>query len=154
MSTDTPTEKTEFLSFRVHGQDYAVNVNFVREIRSWTKPTPLPHAPAFVQGVINLRGSVLSILNLGVRLGLDPVDPAQSDRSVVIFVEIGDETIGLKVDAVSDILAFTHEQLSPPPSTSAQEHRALIKSLAILDDSIIRILDLERLLEDDTLEAA
>ena len=92
----------EFVAFRVGAQDFCVDIMGVREIRGWTPATPLPHAPPFVRGVINLRGAVLPIVDLAMRFGLGLTEP--TPRSVIIVVHVHQQIVGLLVDAVSDIL--------------------------------------------------
>ena len=80
--------ETEYLSFGLGGNEYSVDIMSVREIRGWTRTTSLPHSPPYVRGVINLRGAVLPVIDLAVRLGLPAAEP--EDRNVIIVV---DETI-------------------------------------------------------------
>src|SRR5579872_4111430 len=92
----------ELISFRIGAQEFCVDIMAVREIRGWTAATALPQAPAFVRGVINLRGAVLPIVDLGARLGLGVADPTA--RHVIIVAQVQNQIVGLLVDAVSDIL--------------------------------------------------
>ena len=154
LNDSAPPQQVELLSFQVADHDYAVDVSHVREIRSWTKPTPIPHAPAFVEGVINLRGSVLSIVDLATRLGIKGQSPVRNPRSVVVFVNTKDETVGLRVDAVSDILAFPSSELSQPPEGSSTPEANYIAALAIVEEDILRVLDLEALLRPAVAEEA
>lgn len=142
----------ELLSFRVGKQDYAADIMSVREIRGWTKATPLPHSPAFVRGVINIRGTVLPVLDLAERLGLPKAD--LNGRNVIIVVEIGDEPVGLLVEAVSDILSVATADMTPPPDIAADQGRTFVRALTIVNDQMIRILDLPSVLPDVRFEAA
>ncbi len=135
------SEQTEYLSFRIGENEYSVEIMAVREIRGWTKTTSLPHAPRFVRGVINLRGTVLPVVDLAMRLGLEETEP--EDRNVIIVVDVGTRVMGLRVDAVSDILSFTNEQLQTPPEVTASSKATFVKALTILDDRMVRLLDLE-----------
>lgn len=137
-------EQTEFLSFRIGESEYSVEIMSVREIRGWTRTTSLPHAPPFVRGVINLRGTVLPVVDLALRLGLDETEP--EDRNVIIVVDVGSRVMGLRVDAVSDILSFTRDQLQPPPDVATTSSEPFVKALTILDDRMVRLLDLEAVL--------
>lgn len=140
MSDLANTSLTELLTFRLVDQDYALDIMSVREIRGWTRTTPLPHAPSYMCGVINLRGTVLPVMDLAERLGL----PAQekSDRNVIIVVKQGDAMTGLLVDAVSDIVALTADDLQPPPDMSPGNGPNVVSALTLIDDRMIRILDL------------
>jgi purine-binding chemotaxis protein CheW len=133
-------DEVELLSFRVGESEYSVDIMSVREIRGWTRATSLPHAPAYVRGVINLRGAVLPVIDLALRLGLDVEEP--NDRNVIIVVDIDGRSVGLRVDAVSDILAFPRTQLHAPPEMTADHGQNFIEALTILEGRMIRILDL------------
>lgn len=142
----------ELLSFRVGEQEYSVDIMSVREIRGWTRPTPLPHSASYVRGVINLRGTVLPIVDLSRRLGISVQEA--SERNVIIVARIRHQTVGLLVDAVSDILAIPDSEMQPPPEMAADNGRGFVKSLTIVDGRMLRILDLEAVLPDQTEDAA
>jgi purine-binding chemotaxis protein CheW len=142
----------ELLSFRVGGQDYSVDIMSVREIRGSAKATSLPHAPPFVKGVINLRGTVLPILDLSARLGIET--DADTERNVIIVVDLGGRTAGLMVDAVSDILAIPLDEMQPPPGLAADETQTFVSNLTIVDGRMIRILDLDAVMPPQGEEAA
>ncbi|MGJ8627923.1 MAG: chemotaxis protein CheW [Sulfitobacter sp.] len=130
----------ELLTFRLADQEYSIDIMSVREIRGWTRATPLPHAPHFMKGVINLRGTVLPVMDLGERLGLPPRE--KTDRNVIIVVKFGDTMTGLLVDAVSDIIALTADDLQPPPEISSNAAANVVSALTLIDDRMIRLLDL------------
>ena len=128
----------------VEDQEYSVDIMSVREIRGWTRTTSLPHAPRFIRGVINLRGTVLPVVDLAMRLGLEETDP--EDRNVIIVVDVASRVMGLRVDAVSDILSFSEDQLQPPPDLGGSSSVHFVKALTILEDRMVRLLDLESVL--------
>jgi purine-binding chemotaxis protein CheW len=142
----------ELLSYLVGGQDYCIDIMSVREIRGGTRATPLPHAPRFMRGVINLRGTVLPIMDLSCRLDLDT--ELDHERNVIIVVADGDRTVGLMVDAVSDILAVPEEDLQPPPELKADSERSFISALMIVDNRMIRVLDLDAVMPVPSEDAA
>ncbi len=148
--TSPDTSKTgrvrELLSFLVGGQDYCIDIMSVREIRGGTRATPLPHAPPFMRGVINLRGTVLPIIDLACRLDLDT--KLDDTRNVIIVVTNGTRTVGLMVDAVSDILAVPEADLQPPPDLKADNEQSFISALMIVDNRMVRVLDLTAVLPD------
>ena len=144
--------ETELLSFLVGGQDYSVDIMSVREIRGGATATSLPHSPDYVRGVINLRGTVLPIMDLSKRLGMNT--EVDSDRNVIIVVAIEERTVGLMVDAVSDILAIPEEEMQPPPEMPADNERNFVSALTIVDGRMIRILDLNAVLPPANEEAA
>ncbi len=150
--TQTDPEETELLSFLVGGHDYSVDIMSVREIRSGTGATSLPHSPEYVRGVINLRGTVLPIIDLAKRLGMEQ---AQDDiRNVIIVVAVGEKTFGLMVDAVSDILAISEQDMQPPPEMRADVERNFVSALTIVDERMIRVLDLDAVMPPTSEEAA
>ncbi|MEM9170307.1 MAG: chemotaxis protein CheW [Pseudomonadota bacterium] len=146
----TPTEETietsarELVSFRIGDQEYCVDIMSVREIRGWTPETALPQAPDFVRGVINLRGSVVPIVDLATRLGLAAPEP--SSRHVIMITQIGDQIVGMLVDAVSDILTITSEKIQPTPEIASEAVKAFIIGVIALDGKMIRLLDLNEVL--------
>jgi len=142
----------ELLTFQVGGQEYAIDIMSVREIRGWSNATPLPHAPDFVRGVINLRGTVLTIVDLADRLGMGKTEV--SERNVIIVVQAEKETVGLLVDAVSDILAIQKSELQAPPEMSADDEHSYVSSLIIAEERMIRILSLSAALPSERVEAA
>lgn len=144
--------EVELLSFLVGGQDYSVDIMSVREIRGGASATSLPHSPGYVRGVINLRGTVLPILDLARRLGMN-VETDES-RNVIIVVAIEDRTVGLMVDAVSDILAIAEEDMQPPPEMQTEHGRNFVSALTIVDGRMIRVLDLNAVLPPASEEAA
>lgn len=142
----------ELLSFRLGEQEYAVPIMAVREIRGWTRATPMPKSPACLRGVINLRGTVLPVIDLGVRLGMEAV--AGDARNVIIVVQYGGQTAGLLVDAVSDILTVAFAAMQPPPAVAGDTAESCIGSLTIVEGRMIRLLDLGAALPHDESEAA
>ncbi|MEM6276515.1 MAG: chemotaxis protein CheW [Pseudomonadota bacterium] len=140
----------ELLSFTLAGQDYAVDIMLVREIRNWSKPTPLPKTPDYVRGVINLRGTVLPILDLARRLELE--GETNQDRAVYIVLNDGGRLFGITVDAVSDILTIPVEALQEPPAVGASTRDNCVKGLILDDERLIRVLATERLAQAGTNE--
>lgn len=139
--TEPDSTGTELLTFQLAQQEYALDIMSVREIRGWTKTTPMPHAPAFMRGVINLRGTVLPVIDLAARLGLPPLET--TPRNVIIVVKVDSGLTGLLVDAVSDIIALTEADMQPPPDVASDPAANTIKALSLMDDRMIRILDLD-----------
>jgi purine-binding chemotaxis protein CheW len=145
-------DEVELLSFRVGEQEYSVDIMSVREIRGWTRATPLPHAPAHIRGVINLRGTVLPVVDLSTRLGMSPVDG--DPRNVIIVVQFASHTAGLLVDAVVDIIALQRADLQPPPALAADGGAACVDAITIVEGRMIRVLNLAGVLPSGEREAA
>ena len=142
----------ELISFRIGAQEFCVDIMAVREIRGWTQATPLPQAPSYVRGVINLRGAVLPIVDLSARLGLGATEP--SVRNVIIVVRIGQRLVGLLVDAVSEVLTVTSGVIQPTPDVSCDAVKMFIKGILALDGRMISWILLDRILPELVEEAA
>lgn len=141
----------ELIAFRVGRQEFCINVMTVREIRGWTAATALPRSPRYVRGVINLRGAVLPIVDLAVRLGLPSTEPTA--RNVIIVVQIAHQQIGLLVDAVSDILTTNDNNIQPAPDVASELVKSFVKGLLPVDGRMISLISLDHVLPVE-LEAA
>jgi purine-binding chemotaxis protein CheW len=142
----------ELISFRIGAQEFCVDIMAIREIRGWTAATALPQSPSFVKGVINLRGAVLPIVDLASRLGFQSGEA--SDRNVIIVAQIGEQVVGLMVDAVSDILTVTEDMIQPTPDVASDTAKTFVRGLIAMDGRMISLISLDRVLPDSELEAA
>lgn len=133
------TEHREFVSFLVGQQSFCLDIAKIGEIRRWSPATLLPHAPDYVLGVINLRGSVIPIFDLSAKLGFGKVDP--NERSVIMIVTEGTQTIGLLVDSVSEILNIDPSRMQPKPDLD-EDGADHILGFFVEEDDIVRIIDL------------
>lgn len=149
--TQTNADKRELIAFRVGRQEFCINVMIVREIRGWTAATTLPRSPRYIKGVINLRGAVLPIVDLAKRLGLPGTEPTA--RNVIIVVQIGQQQVGLLVDAVSDILTASNSNIQPSPDVSSDLVKSFVKGLLPVDGRMISLIALDNVLPAE-LEAA
>jgi len=124
----------------------ALENGLVREISILRPVTPVHHAAPHVRGVVNLRGQIMTVIDLGVRLGIGPVPPDKKAR--ILVIRSGEEDVGLLVDGVEDVMAASSRDVEPPPSNvrgvSGTFFRAILKS----QDDLISIVDLDRLLAD------
>lgn len=142
----------EFIAFRVGAQEFCIDIMSVREIRGWTPATALPHAPSYVRGVINLRGSVLPIFDLAERLGFAATDA--SARQVIIVVQVGSQIIGLLVDAVSDILTLSTEMIQATPDVATNVVRNFVSAMLAIDGRMIGLVELDGIMAAAVEEAA
>ena len=138
-----PNER-ELVTFRVEEQDYCVDIVFIREIRGWTPATVLPHAPEYVLGVINLRGTIVPIVDLSRRLGLGTTKPV--DRHVIVIAVLGQQTVGFLVDSVSDIISVPESSIQPTPDVSERITREFIEGVIATDDRMLRLIDIAAIL--------
>lgn len=139
-----PAPGAELISVRIGEQAYAIDIMAVREIRGWTAATPLPHAPAHVLGMMNLRGAILPVIDLGARLGLGPASPNAS--SVVVVAQIGDAQMGLVVDAVSDIITVTEGLIQAAPDVGSEASKTFVYGVMTTDTGIVSLLSLDHIL--------
>jgi purine-binding chemotaxis protein CheW len=135
----------QLITFQIGDQILGVDIMAIREIRAWSPATPLPNVPAHVRGVVNLRGVVLPVLDLSHRLGWGLTSP--SARHVIIVVRIGDQLQGLIVDAVNDIVTVPDDGMQPLPDIGDNAAASFLEGLATIDQRLILVLALERLID-------
>jgi purine-binding chemotaxis protein CheW len=143
--------RSELLSVRIGAQEFAIDIRSIREIRGWIASTHLPHAPSYIKGMINLRGTVLVVIDLAGRLGLASQEP--NAASVVVVVEAGERVVGLLVDAVCDIITVTDDMRQSTPETGSDAPREFIEGLIMMDSRIISIVSIPALMPDATVQA-
>ena len=134
------------------GEEYGVPISQVQEIVRVGGITMVPNSPSYMEGVINLRGRVLPVLNLRKRLGLSAKEMSNASRIVV--TEIGSKVIGLLVDAVSHVIKIPSDHVEPAPEEVLEIDTDYITGVGKLNDKMIILLDLERLLRREKLETA
>jgi purine-binding chemotaxis protein CheW len=140
----------QFVGFRLDGTDYAISILRIREIILMRPITRLPQVPAYVEGLINLRGTVIPIVSLRRRFGLPAREIDEDTRTIV--VTIGEKTVGCIVDEVTKVLRIEADALRPPPISLAAGARKHIAGLARHDDRLLILLDLDALLDADELD--
>lgn len=143
--TSAVAEKVlQFVTFSLNKEEYAVDILNVQEINRITEITKVPNSPAFVEGVINLRGKVIPVVNLRKKFGLE--DKPTDDTSRIIIMEINGITNGLIVDSVSEVLRVPSSIIEPPPPMSSDVSSNYIKGIAKLEERLIVLLDIDRLI--------
>jgi purine-binding chemotaxis protein CheW len=135
------TSGDELIVVEIHSQRFALDIMSVREIRGWIATTRLPQAPDHVLGMINLRGSVLPVIDFSTRLGLGPSEP--SAASVVIVAEVDDRVAGLLVDAVCDILTLGEGMLQPVPDVGDARVHDFVRGVITTDTGIVTLVALD-----------
>ena len=138
------TDLREFLAFKVGGEEYGVDILRVQEIRSYEKPTTIANAAAELKGVVNLRGVIVPIIDLRLKLGLQQV--TYDHLTVVIVLNIDQRVVGVVVDSVSDVLTLEREQLRPVPTLDSDVNRDHLLAIGSVDDRMLILLDIEKLL--------
>jgi purine-binding chemotaxis protein CheW len=130
----------EMITFLVGAQEFCIDVMSVREIRVWTPATPIAHAPSYVAGVINLRGTVLPIIDFAARLGFPPAEP--TTRHAILVAQIGDQTVGLLVEGVSEILTITEDLIQPTPDVASEIAREFVSGIVATQNRMISLVAL------------
>ena len=143
---------SELITFEVEGQIFGLDIMAIREIRAWTPTTRLPSVPSYVAGVVNLRGTVLPVLDLAARLGWNKTDATA--RHVIIVTQLENQAVGLIVDAVRDIAMVGEDALQPPPTTTSDNVVRFLEGLASIDDRMVMVLNLAALRADEDLAEA
>ena len=151
-SSSTGMAHRELIAFRIGEQEFCVDIMSVREIRGWTPATPLPRAPGYMKGVINLRGAVLPIIDLGSRFGLTTSEPTA--RHVIMVAHVGGRMVGLLVDAVSDIIQLTDEAMQPTPDIASDHVKSFVKGIFAIDGRMISLIELDHIVPETEAEAA
>jgi purine-binding chemotaxis protein CheW len=135
---------SEFLTFRLGAESYGIEILKVQEIRGYENPTAIANAPEFIKGVINLRGVIVPILDLRIKFRLSA---NYDDFTVVIILNLAGRVVGVVVDSVSDVLTLAADAIRPPPEfASATFDTKYITGLCTVDDRMLIMLDIERLM--------
>jgi purine-binding chemotaxis protein CheW len=153
METDTiSSEMLQFVTFRLAAEKFGVNILKVQEINNLKDFAKIPHAPTFVEGAINLRGKVIPVLNLRKKFGIE--EKALDDFSKIVIMNVRGHIMGILVDSVSDVLRIPQNVIMPPPPVSSDVTDAeFVQGIARLDQGLVIILDMEKLLGRDEHDA-
>lgn len=143
------TQKGKFLTFSLGKEFYGIDIMYVTEIVGIQPITVVPEYPEFIKGIINLRGKIISVMDARLKFKKPP--EVYNDRTCIIVVDVLDLSIGIIVDAVSEVLNINEENIVPPPNLNTGG-RKYIKSIGKSDDVVYLILDCEKLLNEDELD--
>ena len=136
---------SEFLTFRLGAESYGIEILKVQEIRGYEAPTAIANAPAFIKGVINLRGVIVPILDLRIKFRLS--EAKYDEFTVVIILNVAGRVVGVVVDSVSDVLTLAAEAIRPTPEfASATFDTKYITGLGTVEEQMIILLDIEKLM--------
>lgn len=137
---------SECLTFRLGEEEYGIDILRVQEIRSYEAPTRIAHAPAFIKGVIDLRGVIVPIVDLRLKLACATAE--YTDFTVVIILNVGQSVLGVVVDAVADVVQIPHDALRPAPQFqgAAQVDSAFIKGIAKVGERMLIVVDIAAML--------
>ena len=148
-----PEESQQYLTFFLAGEEYAIEVLRVREIIEYGNVTRVPSMPTCIRGVVNLRGSVLPVVDLAVKFGLLPTEPTKQTCIVVVEVELdGEQTVlGVLTDAVNQVIELRDTSIQPPPAFGTRVRLEFLRGLGEVESGFILVLDIDRLLTNEEL---
>jgi purine-binding chemotaxis protein CheW len=143
-------EAARFLAFTLCGEEYAVPLLKVKEVIALTEVTPVPYTPAHFKGIMNLRGQVISVIDLRIKFKMSKTDVTQ--ETAIIILDLEPLSFGVIVDSIDSVLAVETENLRPPPDVESQIKNDYITGVTRKDDKLVLILDIDRTLNVDDLK--
>ena len=141
---------SEYLTFTLGSEEYAIDILKVQEIRGYEQPTLIANTPPFIKGVINLRGIIVPIVDLRIKFNLGSIE--YTPFTVVIILNVAGRVIGIVVDSVSDVISLTPAQIRPAPDFSGSFDTKYILGLASMDSRMMIVTDIERLMTSADME--
>ena len=134
----------EFLTFTLGAEEYGIDILKVQEIRSYEQPTRIANAPAFVKGVVNLRGVIVPVVDLRLKLGCETVE--YNSFTVVIVLNVKGRVVGAVVDSVSDVLELNKDSIKPAPEMASAVDNGYIMGIGSVNDRMLILMDIESLM--------
>jgi purine-binding chemotaxis protein CheW len=143
----------QYLTFMLAGEEYGVDILRVQEIKGWDTVATIPNTPVYIKGVFNLRGTIVPIIDLRERFGLERMAYGQTTVVIILKVqgEKRDRIMGMVVDAVSDVYSLTADQVKAPPEFGSAIDTRFVKGLATVDEKLVILLDMDLLLNSGEL---
>jgi purine-binding chemotaxis protein CheW len=141
------TDGSQYLTFRLGREEYGVEILKVQEIKGYSAITPVPNTPAYLKGVMNLRGTIVPVADLRAKFGM--AEAEYNQFSVIIVLTVGAKVMGLIVDAVSDVLNIPRADIQPTPDFGGEVDAQFISGMAKAGDKLVVLLDIDRVLGAD-----
>ncbi len=153
MITTGITQTTQYLSFKLDGEEFALDISKVREVLDFTKITRVPQTPGFMRGVINLRGSVVPVVDLNMKFGIKDTEKTVNTRIIIGEIEVdGEETIlGVLADSVHEVIELEPENIEPAPKIGTRLNTEFIRGMGKREEEFIMILDIDKVFSADEL---
>lgn len=142
--------RQEILSFKLGTEHYAIDIMSVQEIRGYEPVTRIANAPEFVKGVNNLRGDIVPIVDLRIKFKVG--EPVYDEFTIVIMLNINDRIVGIVVDAVSDVIALTSEQICPPPDFGVAFESQYLIGLVPVEEHMVILINIEKLISSKDMD--
>jgi purine-binding chemotaxis protein CheW len=140
------TDGSQFLTFNLGDELYGVDILRVQEIKGYTTVTKIPNTPPHIKGVLNLRGTIVPIVELRTKFGMPTID--YTAFTVIVVVVVRDKVMGLVVDSVSDVLNIDKKDIQPPPQFGAKVDVSFVNGIGKSGDKLVTLLEMDRLLAD------
>lgn len=142
-------DEVEFLSFVLGEEHYALDIMSVKEIRGYEAVTKIANAPSFIKGVLNLRGDIVPIVDLRMKFNVGTV--TYDEFTIVIMLNVCDRIVGIVVDAVSDVIKLSSEEILPAPEFGAAFDSRYLKGLATVEEKMVILVNIQALISSDEL---
>ncbi|MDP1946030.1 MAG: chemotaxis protein CheW [Nitrospirota bacterium] len=146
------TDGSQFLTFQLGEELYGVDILRVQEIKGYTAVTKIPNTPSHIKGVLNLRGTIVPIVELRTKFGMPTIEYTMF--TVIVVVVVKEKIMGLVVDAVSDVLNIDKKDIQPPPQFGAKVDVSFLNGIGKSGEKLIALLDMDKLLSDEDLQEA
>lgn len=144
------TDGCQYLTFTLGEEHYGIDILRIQEIKGYTAITHIPNTPEFIKGVLNLRGTIVPIVDLRTKFGMERVDYTRF--TVIVVVVVRGRVIGIVVDAVSDVLNIAKKELQPPPEFGARVDVSFLNGIGKCGEKLVALLDIDRLLSEAEVE--
>jgi purine-binding chemotaxis protein CheW len=146
-SVATIERNNEFLSFRLGEEEYGIDILKVQEIRNYEIVTSIANAPRFIKGIVNLRGTIVPVVDMRIKFGMS--DVCYDQFTVVIVLNVAGRVVGMVVDSVSDVITLSSEQVKPAPGFSSSFDTRYILGLGTVDKRMLILVDIEKLMTSE-----
>jgi purine-binding chemotaxis protein CheW len=156
MSIGVTSEAGQYLTFKLGDEVFALDISKVREVLDFTTVTKVPQTPDFMLGVINLRGSVVPVVDMRLKFGMSPTEATVNTCIIIVEIDIDDETtvLGALADSVREVMEIEPDQIEPPPRIGTRLKTKFIKGMGKRDNELIIILDIDKVFSADELALA
>ncbi len=145
--TTYSSEDQQFLTFNLADEYYGVDILKVQEIKGYTTVTRIPNTPDYLKGVLNLRGTIVPIVDLRMKFGMGTTDP--TPFTVIVVVNVRNRIMGFMVDAVSDVLDLNAKNIQPPPELGSAVDISFVAGIGNSNDRLVTLLDIDRVLTEE-----
>ncbi|MBU5636682.1 chemotaxis protein CheW [Geomonas sp. Red69] len=154
MAVETITETTQYLTFKLEDELFALDIGKVREVLDFTSITKVPQTPDYMRGVINLRGSVVPVVDLRLKFGMAMAEQTVNTCVIIVEVELEGEKVvmGAMADAVQEVMDLEPDQIEPPPRIGTKLNTDFIKGMGKHNEQFIIILDIDKVFTGGELE--